>query len=203
MNEEEAQNLLFIPPATQLSVEPVHAFNIHEPQPQLQPSFEFNALAISQSQQEEAPSVLTCDLDQHALQSQFSEDFLEIKDLIGTPELNSGYIEKPVENSTSDEVNGLSELDLFHDAAMFLHDIGPLDQGNITAPDMNLFDYGMLNESTYQVQQCPLLFSDQSTDLLGVHDQRGDAYASLESIQGVQLHPSGTLFQSQEFNQLT
>lgn len=187
------QSSLFIPPAMEFSAEPVFAFNSNEPQLEFQPSFGINSLGISQSREEEPSSVLTSDPDSHALQRQFSEDFVEIDDLIGSPGPIFGNIEKPVENSPFDEVDGLSELDLFHDAVMFLRDIGPLDRENRTAPDMNLFNYGMVNEHNYHLQQQPLPVADHSADQLLGHDQRGDVFTTLESTQGVQLHPSGTI----------
>lgn len=192
MSEEAAQSSLFIPPAREFSVEPVFAFNSDEPQHELHPSFELNSLGISHSQQQEASSVLTSAHDDYSLQPLSAEDFLEIDDLIGTGEPTFGNIEKPVENSLFEEVDGLSELDLFHDAAMFLRDIGPLDEGNTIVPEMNPFNYGMVDGSNYQVQQNPLPLASESADQLWVHDQRGAAFTQSKSTEGAQLHPSGT-----------
>ncbi|PKI54466.1 NAC domain-containing protein 17-like [Punica granatum] len=193
-NEEEAQSSLFIPPTSEFSVEPVYAFNSNQPLHDLQPSFEFNSLGVSQYQQQEASSVVTFAPENCPLQPQIrEEDFLEIDDLIGGPEPSFGNIEKPVEKSPFEEVDGLSELDVFHDAAMFLRDIGPMDQENVAAPDMNLFNYGVVDDGNYQyqVQQNPLLMAQQSANQLWVHDQRGNAFTSWESTQGVQPPPSG------------
>lgn len=192
MSEAETESSLFAHPAMEFPAEPLLALNLTEPQLELQPNFEFNSSGISQSQHQES-SGLTCTPDNYALQPQLREDFLEIDDLIGSTEPTFDNIEKPVENLPFEEVDGLTELDLFHDAAMFLRDIEPLDQANATAPNMNLFNYGMVNEYDYQVQQHPLLVADYNANQLWVHDQRGDDLTALESTQSVQPHPSGIL----------
>ncbi|KAE8735059.1 NAC domain-containing protein 86 [Hibiscus syriacus] len=62
---------------------------------------------------------------------QLSEaDFLEMDDLLGPEPLISGT-EKPVENVQFNELDGPSEFDLYHDAVMFLQDIGHIDQETV------------------------------------------------------------------------
>ncbi|XP_023515323.1 NAC domain-containing protein 17-like [Cucurbita pepo subsp. pepo] len=62
----------------------------------------------------------------------FEDDFLEIDDL-GGPEFNLSTTEKGsgTGNLQFEELNGLCNLDQFHDAAMFLNDMGPLEYGTI------------------------------------------------------------------------
>ncbi|KAL1111745.1 hypothetical protein V6Z11_D02G081600 [Gossypium hirsutum] len=95
-----------------------------------QASFEFSESPISQLLLQEAPEVtpVTDHLDQ--LPQLCEEDFLEIDDLLG-PEPLISNIEKPVENKQFNELDGLSEFDLYHDAAMFLQDMGSIDQGTV------------------------------------------------------------------------
>ncbi|KAK4741035.1 hypothetical protein SAY87_024623 [Trapa incisa] len=174
-----------------VSEEALTSLNSEEPLHQFQPRFKTNYLGISQPQQV-VSSVLTCGFDNGALQHPSIEDFLEIDDLICTHESTSGNIENPAEKTSFEEVDELSELDLFHDAAMFLRDIGHLDEGNSIFPEMNLLNYGMVNESNYQVQQHPLVAADDGSNQLLVHDQRVDAsFTQAEPMQGVQLRPSG------------
>ncbi|XP_038896115.1 NAC domain-containing protein 17-like [Benincasa hispida] len=61
----------------------------------------------------------------------FEDDFLELDDL-GGPEFNLSNTEKPSGsgNLQSEELNGLYDLDQFHDAAMFLNDLGSFEFGN-------------------------------------------------------------------------
>ncbi|KAK8308757.1 hypothetical protein V6Z12_D02G081700 [Gossypium hirsutum] len=95
-----------------------------------QASFEFSESPISQLLLQEAPEVtpVTDHLDQ--LPQLCEEDFLEIDDLLG-PEPLISNIEKPVENKQFNELDGLSEFDLYHDAAMFLQDMGSIGQGTV------------------------------------------------------------------------
>ncbi|KAA3485132.1 NAC domain-containing protein 17-like isoform X1 [Gossypium australe] len=96
-----------------------------------QASFEFSESPISQLLLQEAPEVtpVTDHLDQ--VPQLCEEDFLEIDDLLG-PEPLISNIKKPVEIKQFNELDGLSEFDLYHDAAMFLQDMGPIDQGTVS-----------------------------------------------------------------------
>ncbi|KAL1111747.1 hypothetical protein V6Z11_D02G081600 [Gossypium hirsutum] len=111
-----------------------------------QASFEFSESPISQLLLQEAPEVtpVTDHLDQ--LPQLCEEDFLEIDDLLG-PEPLISNIEKPVENKQFNELDGLSEFDLYHDAAMFLQDMGSIDQGTVPF----LYD-NMINQVSYQLE---------------------------------------------------
>ncbi|KAK4792860.1 hypothetical protein SAY86_023295 [Trapa natans] len=173
-----------------MALEPVFTLNSDVPLHQLQPILKIYGLEISYSQQ---AAVLNCALDNGSLQYPSSGDFLEIDDLICTRESTYGIIENPAEKTSFEEVDGLLELDLFHDADMFLHDIGHADEKNLIFPETDFLNYGMVNESNYQVHQNSLPAADETSDQLFVHYRRGDAFTQAGSIQRVELHPSGTL----------
>ncbi|KAM7518643.1 hypothetical protein LguiB_017605 [Lonicera macranthoides] len=72
----------------------------------------------------------------------FLEDFLEMDDLTG-PEPTVQNFEEPVENLLFDEMNGLSEVDLYQDPSMFFGGMGEFLQ-----PYLNNLENGMPNEGT-------------------------------------------------------
>ncbi|GLU16447.1 hypothetical protein SLE2022_328800 [Rubroshorea leprosula] len=72
------------------------------------------------------------------------EDFLEINDLV-LPEAMVFGVENPVENLLYDE------LDLYYDAEKFLHDLGPIDEGNVLYPYLNSIGDNFINQE-YQLQ---------------------------------------------------
>ncbi|KAK4747657.1 hypothetical protein SAY87_014243 [Trapa incisa] len=190
VSEGETESSLFNLPAMEFPAEPF--LNSYETHLDLQPSLEFNSLAISHSQQQEGSSALTCAPENFALQPQLREDFLEIDDLLGSTGPIFGNIEEPVENTPFEEIDGWTESDLFHDASMFLHDIVPFDQENATGPPTGLANYSLVNEYNYQVQQDPLIVADNNANHFWVHDQRGDTSTALESAEEVYLHTTGS-----------
>ncbi|GLT29841.1 hypothetical protein SLA2020_046820 [Shorea laevis] len=72
------------------------------------------------------------------------EDFLEINDLV-LPEDTVFGVGNPVENLL------YHELDLYYDAEMFLHDLGPIDEGNVLYPYLNSTGDNFINQE-YQLQ---------------------------------------------------
>ncbi|KAK5840519.1 NAC domain-containing protein 17-like isoform X1 [Gossypium arboreum] len=111
-----------------------------------QARFEFSESPISQLLLQEAPEVTPVADHLGQVPQLCEEDFLEIDDLLG-PEPLISNIEKPVENKQFNELDGLSEFDLYHDAAMFLQDMGSLDQGTVPF----LYD-NMINQVSYQLE---------------------------------------------------
>ncbi|KAG8499468.1 hypothetical protein CXB51_005944 [Gossypium anomalum] len=109
-------------------------------------SFEFSESPISQLLLQEAPEVTPVADHPDQVPQLCEEDFLEIDDLLG-PEPLISNIEKPVENKQFNELDGLSEFDLYHDAAMFLQDMGSIDQGTVPF----LYD-NMINQVSYQLE---------------------------------------------------
>lgn len=88
------------------------------------PSADFPQSAISHLQVSENSEVTCTPPTTEGAEADLCvNDFLELDDLIG-PEHTLPNINKPVENLQFED--GLSEFDLYHDAQMFLHDMGPV-----------------------------------------------------------------------------
>ncbi|XWS21837.1 hypothetical protein CRYUN_Cryun30bG0089800 [Craigia yunnanensis] len=140
VGEEETQSTLLDPsPRDVLFPKPLAVLHDRE-------SFEFSQSPTSQLQLQEVPEVTSVADHFEQVPQIFEEDFLEIDDLIG-PEPLTSNIGKPVENGQFNELDGLSEFDLYHDTAMFLQDMGPIDQGTVP------FSYGnMINQVSYQLE---------------------------------------------------
>nr|KJB28928.1 hypothetical protein B456_005G076200 [Gossypium raimondii] len=178
-----------------------------------QASFEFPESPISQLLLQEAPEVtpVTDHLDQ--VPQLCEEDFLEIDDLLG-PEPLISNIEKPVENKQFNELDGLSEFDLYHDAAMFLQDMGSIDQGTVPflydnminqwqnqananmmeqhlQPQLNASGGNMLNQMVDYHGQNQQLQMDQINGALWTHDQNGDVFIPSGSNLGNASPTSG------------
>ncbi|KAG6578855.1 NAC domain-containing protein 17, partial [Cucurbita argyrosperma subsp. sororia] len=113
----------------------VHDFSGHPSD--LHASFDFTQLGNSQLQSFEseissAPKY--CE----------EEDFLEINDLLD-PEPSPVANVDPLGNVSPTELDGLSELDLFHDANMFLCDLGPIVPETALDPYLNALDIDVTN----------------------------------------------------------
>ncbi|KDO83854.1 hypothetical protein CISIN_1g018321mg [Citrus sinensis] len=110
-----------------------------------QASFDFTQSASSNLQLYDTSEVTSAPNNCEQVLQIFEEDFLEMDDLIGpqptvsTPE---------VENLQFNEFDGLSELDLFHDAALFLQNLEPVDQEENT----NALANNLVNQVDHQFQ---------------------------------------------------
>ncbi|XP_021300070.1 NAC domain-containing protein 17-like isoform X2 [Herrania umbratica] len=139
VSEEETQSTLLDPsPRGVIFPEPIGV--CHE-----QAGFEFSQSPTSHLH--EAPEV-TSVADHFGQVPQICEEgFLEIDDLSG-PQTLTPNVGQPAENVQFNELDGLSEFDLFQDAAMFLQDMGPIDQGAVP------FSYtdNMINQVSYQLE---------------------------------------------------
>ncbi|TYH72702.1 hypothetical protein ES332_D05G273300v1 [Gossypium tomentosum] len=115
--EEEIQStLLDTSPRDVLLPKPVEVVHDHA-------SFELSQSPTSRLQLQEAPEDASVSDQFEQIPQICEEDFLEIDDL-------TSNVEKPVENGLQfNDWDGLGEFDLYHDAAMFLQDIGPIEQG--------------------------------------------------------------------------
>lgn len=82
------------------------------------------------------------------------EDFLEINDLIG-PEPTPVANVNPLGNLPPSELDGLSDLDLFHDANMFLRDLGPIVPETVLDPYLNALDIDVANNLNGNLQYDP------------------------------------------------
>lgn len=154
----------------------------------LEPSFDFTQSATSILQFNETPEITsapdTCEQNCHLGE----EDFLEMDDLIG-PEPTPSNVMQPTENLQFDELDGLSDFDLYHDAAMFLRDMGPIDQGTGSNPYLNNFENEMVNHLDYQLLS-HLDDADQISSQLWTHDQRNNIFTPAQSNLGTVSLPS-------------
>ncbi|XP_022850336.1 NAC domain-containing protein 17-like isoform X2 [Olea europaea var. sylvestris] len=115
-------------------------------QSNVQANFDLTQLGTMQLQEYEAlKSTLSPNgLERHVFEGDFLEDFLELDDLVGQ-EPNSLTLDKAVditEELQFDEFDGLSELDLCQDAAMFLRET---ESGKIYRSYTNNLENGFIN----------------------------------------------------------
>ncbi|XAR62228.1 hypothetical protein NMG60_11016913 [Bertholletia excelsa] len=158
IGEEETQSTLVDQPPKEADLQEM---NIGQ-QKDVQPSFELTQFATSQLQHYEAPEVTSApepniyEQGPHHTEGNLLEDFIEINDLIGL-ETSIWHEEKPVEKTQFEEFDGINELDLFQNDAMFMQDIGPLnldyDIANEMAPPfsgacLENIDYEVVNPVT-------------------------------------------------------
>ncbi|XP_057490360.1 NAC domain-containing protein 17-like [Actinidia eriantha] len=126
----------------------------------VQPSFDLTQSATSQLQLYEKHEVTSAPIisRQESHDSEL-EDYIEIDDLIGPgPTVQNmdndligptPTIDKPVENLQFD---GFSELDRFHDTAMFIRDMGPINPEILPHSYSNNIQNKMVNQLDYQLQ---------------------------------------------------
>lgn len=144
------------PPCREITFEePVTLFYGSGEQQNVQATIDPSQSDVSQLQLDEAPEVG----DALGIQEQEvyilpEEDFLEMDDLLG-PELTNTDVEKSLDNFQLDEVDGLAEFDFYHDAAMFLNDIGPDDRSTISYQYDNSFEQNVVNQYGYQQNSEP------------------------------------------------
>lgn len=84
-----------------------------------------------------------CNGQPSVTEEDFPEDFLEMNDLIGPEPLDNPLDD--LDNLQFEGLDGLSELDLYQDAPMFLHEMVPAESGQISQPYWNNFDNGVMN----------------------------------------------------------
>lgn len=134
-------------------------------------SFEFTQPTTSEWQTNESLEVTSA--SKHLeFTPQILEDFLEIDDL-----LFSEDTVPPGAQNTVDDIQ-YDELDAFHDAAMFLHDLGPIEDGNVLHPYMDDFGNGYVNQE-YQFQANSNLNQvDPQLQLQSTIDQAGDRFGN-------------------------
>ncbi|CAA2966030.1 NAC domain-containing 17-like [Olea europaea subsp. europaea] len=92
----------------------------------------------------EVPEVTSATNGNHGHPPVTEEDFLEMNDLIG-PEPTPDNPLDDLDNLLFDGFDGLSELDLYQDAPIFLHEMGPVEPGQISQTFTNNFDNGVVN----------------------------------------------------------
>ncbi|KAA8522557.1 hypothetical protein F0562_013082 [Nyssa sinensis] len=226
VGEEETQSNMVDPPLKEANL-PEQGLVLHPSSQQygVQASLDLSRSDTYKLQCYEAPEVISapniCEQEPHVTEEDFLKDFLEMDDLIG-PEPAIQNIENPVENLQFEEIDGMSELDLYHDAAMFIHDIGPVDLSSISLPYLNNLENEMANPVSYsylnnlgngavshpylynlendkgsvvdsELQPCSDDANGNSSPLW-VHDQNNDVFTPAESEQGTITQPSGVLY---------
>lgn len=172
-------------PKEVITAEPIRVLHPSGQQYDVQASFGYTQSATSQLQLYETPEITSApNLRKPEPLIIQEEDFLEIDDLIG-PEPSISDNDRAVENLQFEEPDGLSEFDLYHDAAMFIHDMGPISQA-IADPYMNILENNTLNQFDYQLQP-NLDGAGQIENQLWTHDFGRNINTSAES----NLRPSG------------
>ncbi|XP_052309164.1 NAC domain-containing protein 17 isoform X1 [Populus trichocarpa] len=211
-SEEEAQSTLVDPSFREVVSEPAGELTTSGQHYNKHTSLNFNQSATSTLQLHEASEVTSApQLNE--------EDFLEIDDLIG-PEPSFYNTEQPAENLQFD---GLSEFDLYHDAAMFLWDIGPVDQEAVSCSYVSSYGCDMVNQASYRLQPNsitnpvdyqlqpnlvanqvdyelhPQFFdAEQMNNQLWVHDHQNNALATSESHHGILFQSTGAVCESSD-----
>ncbi|GAV72079.1 NAM domain-containing protein [Cephalotus follicularis] len=170
-----------------------------------QASFDFSQSATSKPQVCEQPEVTSATNKAEPVTPVGEDDYLEIDDLLSL-DFTISNVEKPVQNFQNfedfensmnfqqfDELDGFGELDLFHDAAMFLHEMGPIVSETVShsfAEDP--CGNGTGNQANYHLQ------SDSLVNQMDYHLQPNAVVTQVE----YQLHHSTVLnqvdFQLQE-----
>lgn len=152
---EEAHSTLINSSSSEVVVsEPLNWSQSWSQQCNVQANFGLTHSAISPLQSLEGLEVTSPNISKQEVQVSLphalsGEDFLEIDDLLG-PEPTLTNMDDTLNNMQFE--NGLSELDLFHDAAMFLQDMGPIDQAVISHPYSNSLEHNGANYFGYQTQ---------------------------------------------------
>ncbi|KAJ7973983.1 NAC domain-containing protein [Quillaja saponaria] len=193
VGEEDTQSILVDSFSREVTfAEPTKVCQPNGQQCDVQPSYDFTQSATSKLQLYEAPEVTSASNIQEQ-DNHLGENFLEMDDLIG-PEPTFSKIDKPVENLQVEEIDGLSELDLYQDAAMFLLDMGPIDQQTVSHPFVNTFDSNLENQD-YQL----LSNSGQANQIGGELSTQSQRYMFTSSQQiddSFSLPTSGVVFES-------
>jgi len=144
----------------------------------VQPSFDFNHPVTSHLQVSEASEVSSAsniktkglDLDE--------DGFLEINDLIDT-EPTLANVENPVEYLQFED--GLSELDLYQDAEMFLRDLGPIIHETDSHAYTNALVSNNIESQSHQLQSNPE-HANQTVGEFWMHGERNTLIPSEEGF---------------------
>ncbi|KAE8100344.1 hypothetical protein FH972_018251 [Carpinus fangiana] len=199
VGEEETQSTMVDPSSKEvITAEPMRVLHPRGQLYDVQASFGYTQSATSQLQLCETPEITSApNLHKPEPFIIQEEDFLEIDDLIG-PEPSFSDTDRPVENLQFEERDGLSEFDIFHDAAMFINDMGPISQA-MAGPYMNILVNNTQNQFDCQLQP-NLDGAGQIDNQLWTHDIRSNIHAPAESNPGAfSLPPSGVVYDSANF----
>ncbi|XP_022133713.1 NAC domain-containing protein 17-like isoform X2 [Momordica charantia] len=150
-------------------------------------NFEFTQSGISQLQSFEG-EVSSAPRYSGASNILQEEDFLEIDDLID-PEPTSMSNNHPLENVPPSQLDGLSELDLFHDADMFLRDLGPIIPETVLDPYLNADDITLVNNLNGHLQSGPYV-ENQMENLFWKNNETENAFGFPELRQQFDTEPT-------------
>lgn len=114
------------------------------------------------------------------------KDFLEIDDLLNPQPVFDNN--KVVENLQF-QADGLCELDRYYDTAMFLHDIGSINQHIVADPYRNFHENNIVSQFDYQLQP-NLDDAGQIDNQPWTHDQGRNVHTSAESNLGPFIPPA-------------
>nr|XP_027091566.1 NAC domain-containing protein 17-like isoform X1 [Coffea arabica] len=176
----------------------------------VQPSFDLTQSGTSQLQLHEASEVTSAPQSYasapHAVEGDFLEDFLEMDDLLGPQPTVQAFGKSAVENLQFDEFDGLSELDLYKDAPLFLNEFETGEQGQIAQPYMNnmgtevvdpvsSFYFNDGGTETINCEQTYLSNPEEVSFQPWSHDQRSSVFAATDAHQGtIQPAISGMVY---------
>ncbi|KAL3514005.1 hypothetical protein ACH5RR_026722 [Cinchona calisaya] len=198
--EEEAQSNLVDQSSREVNLHDQSTI-LHPPcqQYSVQASFDLTESGTSQLQLHEAPEVMSASKSHapvpHVVEEDFLEDFLEMDDLLGPQPTVHNYDRSTVQNPQFDEFDGLSELDLYKDAPLFLNELDTVEQGQISQPYMNNLGTEIINpvsnfycnngemeainyDRTHSSNPQEVSFQQWS------HDQRSHIFTAAEAHQG-------------------
>ncbi|XP_030465354.2 NAC domain-containing protein 17-like [Syzygium oleosum] len=188
--EEEQSTLVDLSSGGVVASEPLFVYDPSTLRDESVANIELTQFGASQWQQSQEASETTRAPERSTLEARVSEDFLEIDDLINS-DPSFCALEKPAEDPQFDDLDGFSEFDMFHDTAMFLREIGSMNQEDGGTTQMNCFDNGLMNQYNQQQQPPISNVAEQTASQLWVHEQTIEGYTSAEIAQGVQPCPSG------------
>ncbi|KAM1686406.1 hypothetical protein FF1_034235 [Malus domestica] len=207
VSEEDTQSgLVDLYSREVFSPELITEFNPNVQQCNVEANFDFTQSATSQMQSHEASEVTTAvpDIYEHGPPALHEEDFLEMDDLLG-PEPTVPNTLNPVDDLQFGELDGLSEFDLYHDAAMFLHDLGPIDEGNISHHQyMNSQGNTIVDQFEYHLQPNPAAENQVNhmlnPELAQMNNQLWTNTERAEPNQGsLSYSTSGVVYESSNF----
>ncbi|KAB1219920.1 NAC domain-containing protein 78 [Morella rubra] len=198
VGEEETQSTMVDPSSREVvNPEPIRGLHPSGLQCDVQTSFDFTQSTTSQMQLHEPPAVTSApNLQINEPLIIHEEDFLEIDDLIG-PEPSVSNNDNSLETLQFEEAEfSLSEFDLFHDADLFLHDMGPINQEAVADPYMNALEYNSANQFDHQLQPT-LDIAGQIVTQTWADDERRSIHTPAElNLGSFSPQPSGIVFES-------
>lgn len=200
LGEEEAQSNLVDQSSREVNLhDRSTVLHPHCQQNNMQASFDLTQSGTSQLQSHEAPEVTSAPESHapapHVVEEDFLEDFLEMDDLLG-PQPTVQASGNPVsENLQFDEFDGLSELDLYKDAPLFLNEFETGEQRQVDEPYMNSLGIEAVNPvpnfyfnnggtETINYDQTHLSNPQEVSFQQWSYDQRSSVFPATEAQQG-------------------